>query len=447
MRSVTRATLLAFLAVLCAGAESFAADAVIRGVVTDNAGKPVRGAIVRVTLSNDKYLSRFTQKDGRYEITVPGGSYNIAADAFGYGVRRQTKDTAQAGELNFALSPKIDVTHLSGAEVEQLIPNNDQTRYLKKTCVSCHDLSWVMHHRGFTASEWKDFLPTMTQGKRGNPTFTPEQLVGISTTLEKYFGPSARYLGPDADPPTLQQLKHSQVADEVLKSTITEYRIPTGFDALAHSIQVDPYNNNDVWFSEIGFMGNKIGYFNARTEQFKEYPMSLPKASPHTMVTGKDGITWFTVNNGESGKVISVDPKTGKLTPYYMPDSKSGTHTLTMDHNGNLWFSVGGGEILTFDVSTKKFRTYKFPTEFVHAASAGSDADSGEEGGGAGTYDVSPDSKGNIWATVTGYGVLVELDPETGATKEYTAPKVPGTVVQVRGIHVDKNDRQRRHPV
>src|SRR6266478_2661208 len=85
-----------------------AADAIIRGSVTDNDGKPVRGAMVKAQ-AGYKIVTRYSQKDGRYEITVPAGHYAVTADAFGYSARRADKDTAQAGETNFKLSPGIDV--------------------------------------------------------------------------------------------------------------------------------------------------------------------------------------------------------------------------------------------------------------------------------------------------------------------------------------------------
>ena len=59
-----------------------AADTVIKGIVTDSNGKPVRGAIVKATL-DIKSISRFTQSDGRYEIAVAPGTYAVSADAFG----------------------------------------------------------------------------------------------------------------------------------------------------------------------------------------------------------------------------------------------------------------------------------------------------------------------------------------------------------------------------
>src|SRR6202040_374605 len=95
MQPVIRRLLWAVLAVIFVTGQLSASEAEIHGVVTDNAGKPVRGALVKATTS-DKSVSRFTQKDGRYEITVPAGSYDVTVDAYGFAPKRQAKDTTQA---------------------------------------------------------------------------------------------------------------------------------------------------------------------------------------------------------------------------------------------------------------------------------------------------------------------------------------------------------------
>jgi len=45
-----------------------AADVTIHGVVTDDGGKPIRGAIVKATLGSNS-VARFTDADGRYQIS------------------------------------------------------------------------------------------------------------------------------------------------------------------------------------------------------------------------------------------------------------------------------------------------------------------------------------------------------------------------------------------
>src|SRR5579862_6357977 len=157
MRGITR-ILLAFLAVICFQASLSAADVIIKGVVTDNAGKPVRGAIVKA-IAGYKTVTRFSQNDGRYEITVPVGTYDMMVDAYGFAVKRQSVDTAKMTSADFRLTPKFDVARLSGSEMESLLPDAPDARQLKSRCIDCHSFPTVMNRRGSTAAEWKAFLP------------------------------------------------------------------------------------------------------------------------------------------------------------------------------------------------------------------------------------------------------------------------------------------------
>src|ERR1700736_448983 len=131
MQAIVRKMMCAFLTLICVTATALAvADGEIHGIVTDNAGKPIRGAMVKAT-AGDKTVARFTQRDGRYQITVPAGSYEVSADAYGLAAKRQTKDTAQAGETNFSLTPRFSMGRLTSAELESLLPDNQQTRLIR----------------------------------------------------------------------------------------------------------------------------------------------------------------------------------------------------------------------------------------------------------------------------------------------------------------------------
>ena len=138
-----------------------APDAVVRGKVTDSSGRPILGAFVKAT-AGTRSIGGFSQKDGRYEITLPAGSYKLSAEAYGFAVGNQSKDTAQAGDTTFSLSPRMDVTRLNGAELEALLPDNTETRSLRVNCIRCHTFRTILQMRGSTAAQWRAFLPTMT---------------------------------------------------------------------------------------------------------------------------------------------------------------------------------------------------------------------------------------------------------------------------------------------
>jgi len=135
-----------------------AGDAAIRGVVTDGAGKPIRGAVVKAA-SGSKTVARYTGKDGRYEIPgLQAGRYTISVNAYGFGLERQTKDAAQGGETNFTLSPQNDVTRLTSAELEYLFPDTPEARMITGSCSGCHGFETVLLRRGMPAAAWEGYL-------------------------------------------------------------------------------------------------------------------------------------------------------------------------------------------------------------------------------------------------------------------------------------------------
>jgi streptogramin lyase len=440
-----RAILWACAAVICISASLFAADGVIRGVVTDNAGKPIRGALVRAQVDY-KIVTRYSQKDGRYEIIVPEGKYSVTADAFGYGSKRTDKDTAQAGDTNFKLSSSTDVTRLSGADIKNLLPDNAETRLIQAECFGCHSMGHIILHRGSTAKEWQDFLPTMTRGRypvvidpKQNPNATQEKFVALTEALGKYFGPDSPYLSPDADPPTQEQIKHAELSDAALSATIREYVIPTPMP-MAHSMSVDP-TRRIAWWGEESQLANKVGRFDMDTEKFTEYPAETKNAHVHTGIVTRDGRYWVTLPGGGDSKIAMVAPDTGKLTEFKWPEKKGNPHTIAIDRAGNLVMSGGAsGEVWTFDTETEKFGFHKFtvPAAYPDDSIVHWSMLPGEPlpPVRAASYDIKIDSKGKYFMTVYGMGTLISLDPVTGVTKSYHPDGTPS----MRGLAIDAQD-------
>jgi virginiamycin B lyase len=424
-----------FLAMTCLATTLAASDVVIRGVVADSAGKPIRGAIVKAT-AGDMSVSRYSQNDGRYEIAVRAGNYEVSAEAYGFATKRQSKDAAQAGDTNFSLTPRFDIDRLSGAELDGLLPDNKDTRLIRASCIGCHNFDTIVKKRGSTADQWRDFLPTMTRDRMFQPRFNPEQLSALVAALEKYFGPDAPYFGLDSDPPKPEQVKHAAISDAALGATVREYKVP-GPDVWVHSMAVDP-RQDIAWFSEYDYQSNKVGRFDINTEEFKEYPVPTPKAVPHTPIVGKDGRLWMALaGSGLAAKLVSVDPATGKLTEYKWPDKHVSTHTIAVAPDGNLWISSlsSSDEFLSFNVKTEQFKAYKhtLPASYPEVSAGAYSLDTKSSGV---TYDVAVDSKGDAWFTETMLGTIARLDPITGEVTEYKPPDTPN----MNGIMVDAQD-------
>lgn len=428
-----------FLIVMFLAASLSAADVVIRGVVTDAVGKPIRAALVKVTMET-KTVSRLTRKDGRFEITVPAGTYDVSAEAHGFGVKREKKDTTQAGELNFKLSPRIDVMRLTSADIESLLPDTEELVHVKAACQTCHGFQVALKGKGWTAAQWAEFLPRMAERRfGGNGGFgSPARVALFAPLLEKYFGPTAPVFGPDAEPPALSQIKHTEPSDAALRATVTEWQ-PPYVGGFAHSVALDNANGGTVWYTSYDVQNNNLTRFDPETEKFTVYPIPVPKSNPHTGAIMKDGSFIVALAGRIDAKLAQVD-RAGNMKLHEWPDKRDvGGHTAFYSAaTDRVWITNNSpDEVWAFDVKTGKFRAYKYPV--VTAAPEGSQAVAEVRRGGAlstGAYDIAADSKGIAWISQMQLGSVIRLDPTTGETKTYHTPAMRSA----RGITVDEKD-------
>jgi streptogramin lyase len=425
-----------------------AAAEVIRGKVTDEAGRPIRGAIVKAAAGN-KAISRYTQDDGRYEIRIPAGTYDISATAYGYRSKHQSKDATQSNEANFLLSSGVDVMRLSGADLETFLPDNREARLIKQECIACHNLSNVIKRRGNTAEEWRSFLPVMV-GRYATdeaPMWSPGVFAALTTGLEKYFASNSP-LGSDAEPPSAEQINHTKISDAALSATFREYRIPGDKQVMSHSLAIDP-SGTIAWFSEGN--ANKIGRFNVQQETFQSYDVPAPGSGTHTPVVGRNGVVWMALAGHSAMKLVSVDPETGRVKAYSWPEQRFPAHTPSFGPTGTLWLSnFAPGEVWSFDPRTQEFRVHKFPIplkypdastgalELTFGPPAASDRFTGLPTAevNAWPYHIAEDSKGTLWFGSLFLGTITSLDPASGKSKVYQ----PEGAASTRGIAVDAQD-------
>jgi streptogramin lyase len=394
--------------------------------------------------SGIKTTSRFSQNDGKYEIAVESGTYDVSVEAYGFAVKKVSVDTSKAAATNFSLAPAtLSLARLTGSELESLLPDAPETRLLRSRCIECHSLPTIIHRRGQTAEEWREFLPQMAHGATDEPfaNATPGELDALSAALEKIFGPQSPYFTLDADASQLRaHVKHVEPSDEALRATIIEYDVPTKISR-PHSIEIDT-RTNVAWFGEESFFGNKATRFDLATEKFKEYPLLTEKARPHTGAVGPDGRYWVALaHSNDAAKLASVDPETGEVKQYYWPEKKAfAAHTLTLDHSGNVWFSGGtSGDLWSFDVKKQQFASHAYAVPAAYPK--GTMQDWGEIPGESHpaqgrSYDVAVDNEGMVWFSEIAVGTLVKMNPATGETKDIR----PESTVSIRGITVDPQD-------
>lgn len=384
-----------WIAIVPARFAAATSDGSVSGVVTDDGGKPLRGAPVTARIDNMS-VSRYTDASGKYLITgLKPGSYKISATAWGYASKTVDKDISTGtSDIAFSLKANWNPDQISTAEYISAFGDNKDVRNIEGTCQACHNFSWIMRRRGQTAEEWSQFIPRM-----GTlffiPELSPEKLTDISASLEKVFG-------PDSLAPTKEQVHHVEIGDEALHATFRYYTAPTR--NLTHSLSIGA--DGKVWFTEFDYLSNKVGSFDFAKQQFQEYDSPTPRSVPHNPWVARNGQIWFTELKGR--KLSTIDPETGKLTEYPVPD-KAGIHTLREDLQGNIWTS---GNVTRFNPHTQKFTVFGTPS----------------------TYDVAVDNQDNAWGASEGDKPgLFRVDSKTGDIKLYPVPDMKF----VRGIEVD----------
>jgi hypothetical protein len=124
------------------------------------------GALVKATAGSTS-VSRYTGADGRYELTVTPGNFDVVAEAFGFRLERQAKNVASDTAVNFSLAPNFNVMQFTGAEIDQLVPDDHAGRMLESTCINCHALDVMLRHRGFAAGQWRNYVEKQMQARIG----------------------------------------------------------------------------------------------------------------------------------------------------------------------------------------------------------------------------------------------------------------------------------------
>jgi streptogramin lyase len=417
---------------LVANAVLGAATGSVGGIVRDAAGKPVRGAIVSVTMGT-KLVARYTGNDGRYLIQgLDGGKHAIGVTAFGFA------PTSQMGEAkaDFRLTPRNAAVDMNTAELRYLISDNnkDQQR-VYFLCAGCHGWEQPLARTGMPTEAWQGFLTYMTNYRWGASYLSQKQVVAIAPLVAQVFGPDG-VLGPNAKP-DFSKVKNTPLQASALTATITEYQIPSK-GGQPHSIRSDRTTGR-IWFADYDSQSNDIFNFDPKTERFQEFKIPLQNAAAHTGSVLKDGSYIVGLDSREHTaiKLAMVDAD-GKVSTINWAGKPRGTRVVARDPaNENIVWIVAGPETWRLNVRTKELRAYRNPTPptLPKGSYAEDFAQPGDQPFADG-YDVAVDSKGIPWVSQLTQGVLFSIDPENGTTKMYHTPEMYST----RGVAIDPQD-------
>ena len=232
------------------------------------------------------------------------------------------------------------------------------------------------------------------------------------------------------------------------------FSLPDG----AYPHDVAPAPDGRVWYS--AQRNGALGILDPSTGQSREIKLG-PKSAPHGVIQGPDGAAWLT--DGGQNAIVRVDPATEKVTAWKLPEDTGYTNlnTAVFDKDGLHWFTGQNGFYGRLNPRSGEMKVWKAPRgrgpygitatpegDVYYASLAGNhiariDKATGEATviepptKGQGARRVWSDSKSRIWVSEWNAGQLGLYDPKANSWREW---RLPGDKPQAYAVYVDEND-------
>jgi virginiamycin B lyase len=248
-------------------------------------------------------------------------------------------------------------------------------------------------------------------------------LVGIATAAAEsrvsYFpvapGSGPHDVAPASDGSVYYSAQMKGALGRVDPKTGKDERIPIGSGSAPHGVIVGP--DGSPWLADGGL--NAIVRYDVKTKKFDYFalPPQMPNANLNTGVFDKDGVYWFTGQNGVHG---SVEPKTGKVQSWKSP--RRGSYGITVTPSNEVWYvALAGDHLGRIDKSNGNVALVEPPKK------------------GMGPRRVWSDSKGMLWVSFWQSGEVGRYDPQAKTWKAWLLPGNPGAGAY--SVHVDNEDK------
>src|SRR5215468_1436850 len=208
------------------------------------------------------------------------------------------------------------------------------------------------------------------------------------------------------------------------------FAVPEG----AHPHDVSPAPDGTVWYTAQA--QGALGILDPKTGAVRQIPLGDGSA-PHGVITGPDGAAWIT--DGGLNAIVRYDPASGAVKSWPLPASadSANLNTAAFDRDGLLWFTGQNGYYGRFDPKSGAMQVWKAPRgtgpygitatptgEIWFVSLAGSylaliDRASGKAeviptpGKSDGARRVWSDSKGDLWVSLWNAGKLARYSPTT----------------------------------
>src|SRR3954467_7252898 len=232
------------------------------------------------------------------------------------------------------------------------------------------------------------------------------------------------------------------------------YRLPKN----AYPHDVAPAPDGKVWYSaqQIG----ALGILDLKTGGARHIPLGKGSA-PHGVIQGPDGAAWLT--DGGQNAIVRFDPKTEAIKVWKLPEDTGYTNlnTAAFDKDGVHWFTGQNGIYGRLDQKSGEVKVFKAPKgrgpygiastpdgEVYYVSLAGSflgkiDRATGETKviepptPNQGARRLWSDSQGRLWVSEWNSGNLSMHDPKANSWKTW---KLPGEKPRNYAVYVDERD-------
>jgi virginiamycin B lyase len=234
---------------------------------------------------------------------------------------------------------------------------------------------------------------------------------------------------------------------------VQEYSVPAG----SRPHDVAPAVDGGVWFTAQG--AGYLGWLDPGTAEVRQIPLG-PGSAPHGVIVGPDGAPWVT--DGGQNAIVRVDPQTNDVRLFPLTGRPANLNTATFDRNGMLWFTGQNGIYGRVDPTSGDVNEFDSPrgrgpygitatpggARVFYASLAGSHiAEINLETAQATPIDsptpnqgarrVWTDSRGVIWVSEWDAGQVGRYEPRTGEWREW---KLPGNRPTAYAVYVDEHD-------
>jgi len=427
-----------------------AGAAPLAGVVRDDGGAPVAGALVTARdPARGRETTVYSAADGRFVVPLAARAlHHVRARRPGWRDRTVVVEPGAAAPIEIVLAREADPRELAWqlpanrwlAHAVRYLPDDAAREEFVRQCTYCHQQGAWATRAQRDPEEWRKILALMA---RMGAVLTTKTRTALPAALNQAFDERtyAPALGERFAPPP--------PPDEVARgAVITEWEVGN-VGSMQHDLVVHP----DGRVYAVDTTQDKLYRLDPATDERKTFDIprgdsplggvfvgtqpvnSDAHVAPHSLQVAPDGSLWITLCLGN--KIARFDPRT-ETFDVFLEEAGLYPHTLRFDPKGRAFYTLAvSNHVAMIDPRTRERRAWRLPARTWGEALAVRavplvlwlrqrvDLDPSAAGDGPVIpvpygIDVAPD--GGIWFSQLNAHRIGRLDPETGDVRTFDTP-------------------------